>query len=329
VQPESPSPDEWPTRAPVDAQPDQLTVVRREPAHAPDPRAFPPRDFDEAVGRGLLLALVAVALVAVAALAAWYLTHHSQHATPGATTAPATPRGTAQSVTAPSVTGLSETAAVIALGHAGLRPKITQLTTGPANGRVVSQRPAGNATVTLGSPVAIVVDPPGAKAAATAPAPTAKAKTPPATTTAAPAAPTTSTVPDLSGQDEQAAAQALYAAGIKSQIVFVPAADPLGSVEGQAKPAGTQLPSGSTMQMTISRGSGQNPDETVPDVSGKTLRDAVSALNGQQLRLIFLKQPVQSRSQAGQVVAQTPPAGAHAPRNGQVLVYLGAFRPSG
>jgi hypothetical protein len=44
------------------------------------------------------------------------------------------------------------------------------------------------------------------------------------------------------------------------------------------------------------------------------------------LRLIFLKQPVTDRSLAGQVVARTTASRATAPKNAQILVYMGAYR---
>ena len=59
---------------------------------------------------------------------------------------------------------------------------------------------------------------------------------------------------------------------------------------------------------------------------GKTLQDAVSTLNGAQLRLIYVKYPVTSQTQAGKVVQQSPLSGAQAPQNAQVVVYLGAFK---
>ena len=44
------------------------------------------------------------------------------------------------------------------------------------------------------------------------------------------------------------------------------------------------------------------------------------------LRLIDLKQTVTDPSLAGKIVDQTPAAGKAAPKNAQVLVYMGAFR---
>jgi beta-lactam-binding protein with PASTA domain len=64
----------------------------------------------------------------------------------------------------------------------------------------------------------------------------------------------------------------------------------------------------------------------VPNVVGRSVPDALSALNGAGLRLIMLRAPVSDRSQAGMVVAQTPLPGKKAPKNAQVLVYMGAFQ---
>ena len=49
-------------------------------------------------------------------------------------------------------------------------------------------------------------------------------------------------------------------------------------------------------------------------------------MNQAGLRLVMLRRTVTDRSQAGKVVGQTPSAGAHAPKNSQVLVYMGAYK---
>jgi serine/threonine-protein kinase len=133
-------------------------------------------------------------------------------------------------------------------------------------------------------------------------------------------------MPDVSNQTEAAAAQAMNSAGILPSLFFVPGTDPLGTVEQQAKPAGTKLAYHSHVQINISRGPGDKPNAQVPDVIGKTLQDALSSLNGAHLRLIFVKLPVTVRSQAGKVVQQSPLGGNNAPQNAQVLVFLGAYR---
>jgi serine/threonine-protein kinase len=133
-------------------------------------------------------------------------------------------------------------------------------------------------------------------------------------------------MPDVSGQTEQQAVQALNRAGILASLAFVPGTDPLGTVVGQAKSAGTKLGYHAHVQINLSTGPGDKPKEQVPDVIGKTLSDAVSAMNGASLRLIFVKLPVTQRSQAGKIVQQSPLGGNQAPRNAQVLVFLGAYR---
>jgi hypothetical protein len=44
--------------------------------------------------------------------------------------------------------------------------------------------------------------------------------------------------------------------------------------------------------------------------------------------VVLLKRPVTARGQAGKTVEQKPSAGASALHNAQLLVYLGAFRPT-
>jgi hypothetical protein len=48
-------------------------------------------------------------------------------------------------------------------------------------------------------------------------------------------------------------------------------------------------------------------------------------MQGAHLRLIYLRYPVTSQSQAGKIVQQSPLAGGQAPQNAQVLVFLGAL----
>ena len=53
---------------------------------------------------------------------------------------------------------------------------------------------------------------------------------------------------------------------------------------------------------------------------------AVSTMQHAGLRFIDLKQTVTDPSLAGKIVDQTPAARKAAPKNAQVLVYMGAFR---
>ena len=228
----------------------------------------------------------------------------------------------APKVTLPDLTGMSFDAAQAKLDQLGLDSAKTEVTSDKTAGTVVDQAPKADAKLDKGSTVTLSV----AKAAGGSTT-TGQSTTP--TTTAAsttPAQPQNATVPDVTGQTEAAAAQALGQAGILASLFFVPGTDTLGTVEQQAKSAGTTVPYHSHVQINISSGPGDKPKEQVPDVIGKSLHDAVDAMQGANLRLIYLKYPVTSRAQAGKIVQQSPLGGGSAPQNAQVLVFLGAFQ---
>jgi hypothetical protein len=150
--------------------------------------------------------------------------------------------------------------------------------------------------------------------------------TPQTPAAAPPPQPATATVPDVSGTTEQSAASAFNKANVLASFAFVPSSDPLGTVEQQAKPAGTTVPYHAHVQVNVSEGPNAATEESVPNTIGQTLSQAVATLNAAQLRLIYVKVPVTSRPQAGKIVQQTPLAGGKAPQNAQILVFLGAFR---
>ncbi|MBA3843966.1 MAG: PASTA domain-containing protein [Actinobacteria bacterium] len=114
-------------------------------------------------------------------------------------------------------------------------------------------------------------------------------------------------------------------AGVLASVVFVPGTDPLGTIVQQAKASGTTVPYHAHVQLNVSKGPNAQTDVSVPNTIGQTLSQAVSTLNSANLRLIYVKFPVTSKSQAGKIVQQSPLSGGKAPQNGQVLVFLGAF----
>jgi len=156
----------------------------------------------------------------------------------------------------------------------------------------------------------------------TAPAPT----TAPPTTTASspPRQPATATVPDVAQQTEEDGADSLVKAGLLPSIAFVPAKDPLGTIEARAQPSGSTVAYHSHVQINISSGPGEKPLEAVPNVIGNKLPQAVSALNAAGLRLIYVRYAITDKSKAGTIVQQTPLTGERAPHNAQVLVYMAA-----
>jgi beta-lactam-binding protein with PASTA domain len=238
----------------------------------------------------------------------------------------------APKVAVPDVTGKSLADAQKQLDAAGLDSTQTETTSDQPAGTVVDQSPKAGDSIAKGSTVTLSVAKAQTTTAATTTTPTTTARTStttsttPTTTAAAPPQPTNATMPDVTGKTESEAATALGNAGILASIVFVPGEDPLGTVVEQAKPAGTTVPFHSHVQINLSRGPNDNPLASVPNVVGQTLSQAVATLNGAHLRLLYLKFPVTSRTQAGKVVQQTPLGGGKAPQNAQVIVYLGAFK---
>ena len=294
----------------------------------------------------MLLALSTLALVAIGIGIAYLLTHRNSTlstttviVTSGPTTSPA---ATTVFALTPDVRGLGVAAARAQLRASGFTTAQTNATSTQKAGTVVQQIPHPGGRTRKGSTVMLVV----ATAAATTRTPTSTAPqttpaetaqrtttTPDATTNpttnpaaATPPTPKTATVPDVATSNEQHAADKLSSAGILPSIFFIPSSDPLGTVEQQAKPAGTVLPYHAHVQLNISKGPNATTDVTVPNTIGRTLSEAVSTLNGAGLRLIFVKLPITSRQTAGKIVQQSPLTGAAAPKNGQVLVFLGAYR---
>jgi beta-lactam-binding protein with PASTA domain len=329
-------PDSWPTPEDETVVQQRETLVGGTPPPAAPPPAGPPSD--RRIGAGMLLALGVLVLIAAGILIAYLLTHRSDHK--AATTVVVT---TAQSTTVPPkvavprFVGMKEQDALVRAGQVGLQPKEVFKPTKAPKGVVISQNPQEGSELAHGATVTLVVD--STAKATTTPTATSTSTTTQATTTNAtlttaptttaatpPPQPQSATVPDITGQKEAASVTSLGNAGILASIVFVPASDPLGTVVQQAKPAGTTVPFHSHVQINVSRGPNNNPLESVPNVVGKTLQEAVSALNAAHLRLIYLKYPVTSQAQAGKVVQQTPLGGAQAPQNAQVVVYLGAFK---
>ena len=227
-----------------------------------------------------------------------------------------------QAATVPNFVGQPVADARAAAERMKLVVTTTPVTTAdkPA-GTVVDQAPAPGTKVKAGDHVTLSV--------AKAPTQTAPTQTQTrATTTSAappPAQPQTATVPDVSGQEEAAAVQALGQAGVLPSLSFVASEEPLGMVVAQAKPAGTTVPYRSHMQINVSSGPNGSPTQTVPRVIGMTLQQAVAALNAAHLRLIYLKLPG-PRASAGKIVQQSPAQSGRAPENAQVLVFLGVFK---
>jgi beta-lactam-binding protein with PASTA domain len=321
------------TESPTDNWPTVDTIHGGPPPYTPPPP--PPPEPDRRFGAGMLLALAVIALAAAGVAIAYFLTHRDDGSS--VTTTVVTTSGTAAvGKPMPKLTGQKLDAAKTTLLALGIQPTITPQTSKQPAGTILAQAPEVGTTLTRGTPVTLVVARANRQAATstattstaattTTATTTAQTTTAATTTAATPPPPQTATVPDVSNQTEAAAVQSLNRQRIIASLAFIPGTDPLGTVEGQAKQAGATVPYHSHMQINISSGPGDKPKEQVPNVIGQPLQQALSSINGANLRLLYLKFPVTSRSQAGKIVQQTPLGGAQAPRNAQIVVYLGAF----
>jgi beta-lactam-binding protein with PASTA domain len=287
----------------------------------------------------MLLALGALLLAAIGIALAWYFTHRdtSNNTTTVVVTNAPKPKPAAQKVAVPRVIGLTKDEAEVRIAQLGLRPKLTYQATKKPKNVVVSQRPEEATMLAKGKVVTLVVDSTATAAkpklrTTTTPTTTAAQQTTTAPTTTAaatpaqPVQPANATMPDVSGQPESAAVQAMGQAGILASLAWVPGDDELGTVVAQAKPSGATVPYQGHVQINLSTGPGTKPKEQVPNVIGQPLKQAVSTVNGAHLRLIYLKLPVSDRSQAGQIVQQSPLGGASAPQNAQIVVWMGAYK---
>jgi beta-lactam-binding protein with PASTA domain len=297
----------------------------------------------------MVLAIVFLAAVA-AGLAALLLTrHHGDNqpqaapttvvvTTTGAPTTAAAKAATKKKVIlpVPDLVGSPWKDSAAGLRRAGFKVSLVSAPSALPRGTVVAQDPRPGTKLAKGSDVRLKVSTgvagstttarqatTPAAAPATTPAPTTTTAEQQTTTQAA--QPTTASVPSLSGE-LQSAVQQLDQAGLKASVAYVASDEPFGTVVAQAPSGGASAKTGSQVTVNVSSGPGRKPQETVPNVVGKRIPQALPALHAVGLRLILLKARVNDKSQAGVIVLQTPLPGKQAPTNAQVIVYYGAYQ---
>jgi beta-lactam-binding protein with PASTA domain len=325
----------------------------------PAPPAVPPEaDPSNRIGLGMLLAIVLLAAAGAGLAAVLIARHHHHHNAASATTVIVTTTPTSLPTTTarakkklilpvPDLVGRQWNEASAGLRRAGFHVSFATVRSALPRGVVTAQDPKPGAKVAKGSDVRLNVStgvggPTSTTTRqATTPATTTAATTQAATTTSASttsaattttaqtttqaAQPTSAQVPSLSG-DLQPALQQLDQAGFHASIAYVPGTQPLGTVIAQSPAGGATAKTGSQITVNVSSGPGGNPEETIPNVVGQRIPQALGALHSAGLRLVLLNMRVSDRAKAGVIVAQTPLPGKRAPKNAQVLVYLGAFQ---
>ena len=182
----------------------------------------------------------------------------------------------------PNVTGQTQSAAENGITAAGLTVgSVTQQNdNGVPAGSVISQNPIAGTQVTAGSAVDLVVS----------------------------LGPANVAVPNVAGQTQSAAENAITAAGLTVGNVTQQNdnAVPAGNVISQSPAAGTQVTPGSAVDLVVSLGPA---NVAVPNVTGQTQGAAQSAITAAGLTVGNVTQQNDNAVPAGSVISQDPTAG--------------------
>jgi serine/threonine-protein kinase len=198
-----------------------------------------------------------------------------------------------------NVTGLSASQARATLSKAGFKPTTkTQSSSTVAAGLVIGSEPPAGTVTQVGSSVAVLVS--------SGPAPVR--------------------VPDVAGQTLNAAEATLTNAGLALGTVTqrVSSTQAPETVLSQSPSTGSSVRSGSKVDLTVA----QAPKEiAVPGVVGQSETLAETTL----LQAGFKPKPVPAttaeQSQVGQILKQSPAAGAHARKGATVTISVGVLGP--
>lgn len=307
--------DEW------DAE-DETSVQRVEEAEGP-PGPRPPKIWP------WLLALLVLVLGGLGAL--WYFTQDDEDDA-AETTATA-----ARTSPVPDVVGTTSSEATATLRAAGFDANVVSVPSEAPAGQVVAQAPSAGEEAAEGSVVRINVARPGEEPAttdttgttdtggttdttATTTTATTTAATTTAATTTAPAEPEPATVPDAVGKELADAAEEFGDEGLRVAVQYVPSNEARGAVVAQARPPGTELTRGDTVQLNVSTGADPPAEARVPDVT--SLEDGAARDRLEQAGFEVLAIEVDEGDE-GTVVSQSPSGGASIPRGSLVLLYVG------
>lgn len=269
-------------------------AMARQPTETMVAPPLPPREGQPARKgnpnrRRLWVLLAVLVVIAAGAVAGWALVGGGSG---GEDPLPTTTAETAAQVSVPEVVGLKEAEAVAALKRVGLDALIIPVEDAETpEGEVLAQRPVAGQLLAEGSVVEIEV--------ATAPG--------------------VVVVPNVVGASLEEARGVLEDAKLIVRILEA-ASDtvPAGSVIAQSPSAGVELKPGSTVEITVSTGQEQG---AVPNLVGMDLTNAENTLIAADMTLGPVSEEPNDAPQ-GQVVAQSPAAGAAAPAGTAVSVVV-------
>ena len=200
-------------------------------------------------------------------------------------------------VEVPDVVGMSKDEALQALARAQMQVAVTEAPSDDiAAGDVVSQSPKAGQQVPVDTEVGIVVS-------------TGQGNV---------------SVPNVAGLPVAEAEQELKDIGLTPEPVDAyDATVPADMVISQSPPSGASVAPGTPIVLLVSQGPAPAGAETVevPNVVGKALSDATTALTGAGLKVVSFAMDGSGKP-ADQVLYQTPAAGESAPRDSQVALVV-------
>jgi beta-lactam-binding protein with PASTA domain len=188
-------------------------------------------------------------------------------------------------VAVPNLTGMTTAQATAALNAAQLQlgtvSNTQSVQTGTPPGSVIQQDPTAGAKVAKNGKVNITLN-----------------------------GPSEAQVPNVVGQTEAQAIQALQAAGFTVAPVkqAFDSKVPVGNVISQEPAAGGQVPKGTSVTLTVSKGQQQ---AVVPDVTGKSQSSATGTIESAGFK-VSVKTASSSSVPQGDVISQAPAAGVTA-----------------
>jgi serine/threonine-protein kinase len=131
-------------------------------------------------------------------------------------------------------------------------------------------------------------------------------------------------IPNVVGQSYASARSALLGAGLNAKETFVDSNQPADTVVSQSPAAGTRVGSGTTVTLSVSRGS--TATTPVPDVSNQDEPTAKAILTSSGFKVKTVKQPVSDPGEQGIVISQQPGGGTSAPSGATVTIFVGDYQ---
>lgn len=214
----------------------------------------------------------------------------------------------------PDVVGQTRAAAVAALKAAGFGAAVFVVPSSEPKNTVVAQRPRAGANAPADSKVRLNVSS-GTTSGGGVPPPPPQPPPPPAS----------KSIPDVTGQSQQAAQRQLNGIGFKSRVAYVPSDEPQGTVVSQSPAGGTSAKVGSRITLNASRGSTPTAGQIVPKVLRLDPQTATSRLESVGFQVQRLTQTTSVRSLNGKVLDCQPAAGMRVPAGTFVTIYVGRF----